>query len=54
MKWETVNGAYLKLPLSCETAGQRARKEALEKELAQLEVDIKKLSRPVVMVEIVR
>jgi len=52
MKWENVNQTYQKLPLSCDTAGKRTRKETMEKELAQLEKSIKMLSRPVVMVEV--
>ena len=30
MKWENVNQTYQKLPLSCDTAGKRTRKETME------------------------
>ncbi|KAK9833744.1 hypothetical protein WJX74_004757 [Apatococcus lobatus] len=44
-KWAVVNEAYQKLPFSLDTPTKKRRKEELEKQLGQLEKDIKLLSR---------
>lgn len=44
-KWAAVNAAYLKLGFVLDIESKIRRKEALEGELAQIEGDIKRLSR---------
>lgn len=44
-KWESVNAAYQKLPFALDTRNQIRQKENLEKELAEIESDIKTLAR---------
>lgn len=45
-KWETVNSAYCRLPLVCDTDPKKRRKEEFEAELKQLETDMERLGRP--------
>ena len=44
-KWAAVNAAYLKLGFVLDIESKIKRKEAYEKDLAQIEADIKRLSR---------
>ena len=44
-KWAAVNAAYLKLGFVLDIESKITRKEAYEKDLAQIEADIKRLSR---------
>lgn len=45
-KWETLNSAYCRLPLVCDTDPKKRRKEVFEAELKQLELDMESLARP--------
>ena len=51
-KWDTLNRKYQKMAhvVQLDTIGQVRRKEGMERELKQLEVDIEKLSRPVILI----
>ena len=42
-KWAIINEAYQKLPFSLDTPTKKRRKEELEKQLGQIEKDIKLL-----------
>ena len=44
-KWAVINEAYQKLPFSLDTPTKKRRKEELEKQLGQLEKDIKLLQK---------
>ncbi|KAG2498755.1 hypothetical protein HYH03_003494 [Edaphochlamys debaryana] len=44
-KWGSVNTAYQGLPLSVDSGPKKARKEAMERELAEIERDIRTLER---------
>jgi hypothetical protein len=44
-KWGEVNTQFLRLPLQLDTPAAKARKEALERQLAQIEADIRLLQR---------
>lgn len=47
-KWEVANNKFQKMShhIVLDTEGQVRRKERLEKELQQLEIDIERLERP--------
>ena len=51
-KWKAVHGAYMRLPLVCDTDPKKRRKEAHEQELKQLEADIATLGKAPVWVAI--
>jgi predicted nucleic acid-binding Zn-ribbon protein len=52
MKWAKLNKAYAGLSFSLDVPSHRRRKESLEKEMTQLEKDIKSLQgKQVVVVE---
>ncbi len=44
-KWAVINEAYQKLPFSLDTPTKKRRKEELEKQLSQIEKDIKLLMK---------
>lgn len=44
-KWGSVNTAYQGLSLTVDTAMKKIRKEAMERELAEIERDIRTLER---------
>lgn len=50
LKWAQVNTNYQKLPFSMDSASKCTRKEALERELASIEADIRLLARGNIMV----
>lgn len=44
-KWATVNEIYQKLPIATDTEQQKRRKEGIERELGDIEKDIRLLER---------
>lgn len=44
-KWGAVNSAYQRLPFSLDTPAKKKRKEAFERQLSEIEKDIRTLSR---------
>ncbi len=44
-KWGSVNKAYQGISVSVDSANKKARKEGMERELAEIERDIKTLER---------
>ena len=44
-KWGEVNTQFLRLPLQLDTPAAKARKEGLERRLAQIEADIRRRQR---------
>ena len=49
--WEKLNKAYQTLSFTLDTPAKRVKKEKYEEEMHQLEADIQRLSKPVVLVQ---
>ena len=45
LKWQSLNTVYQSLSLSMDSAMKKAKKEELERQLAEMEKDIKTLER---------